>query len=101
MGNARLYEFSLKRKRFEKCTDLAFFLNCLVVGRLFPHALEAFDEHVDSYYPEHQNIRDLDDEIGIAHRPEDLDALDAQEAADKAACQQIETHLEIDIADLP
>ena len=65
--------------------------------RLFPHALEAFHEHVEADDAQHDDVGDLDDEVGIAHGPEHLDELYAHGAPEHAADDEEEPHLEVHV----
>ena len=65
--------------------------------RLFPHALEALRKHVEADDAQHDHVGDLDDEVGVAHGPEQLDELYPQGAPEHPADDEEEPHLEVHV----
>ena len=52
-----------------------------------PQSLQALLEHVHAHKAQHDHIGDLDQEIGVAHRPQNLDDLNPAGAAQDSADQ--------------
>ncbi len=65
--------------------------------RFFPQALEALGKHVEADDAQHDDVSDLDDEVGVAHGPEHLDELHPHGAAEDAADDEEEPHLEVHV----
>ena len=62
------------------------------------HGLEALGEHVAPDGSEHQHIGEIDQEIGIAELPKDLDDLNPHRSPDNPADQKQHAHFEVDVA---
>ena len=66
--------------------------------RFLPHALEALHEHVAADDAQHDDVGDLDDEVGVAHGPQALDEVNPHGAAEDPADDEQDPHLEVDVA---
>ena len=63
------------------------------------HGLKTLGEHVAPDGPEHQHIGEVDQEIGIAELPKDLDDLNSHRSPDDPADQKQYAHFEVHVAE--
>ena len=80
--------------------DDSFLTSGATICRLgLAHRLKTLGEHVAPDDSEHEHIGEIDQEIGIAELPKDLDDLNSHRSPDDPADQEQQAHFEIDVAE--